>query len=113
MQVKIVNNAKIAHFGQENDFKMLKKPPYKSYTTLASQSIEMYEARKNKLIFKILKVPISFIFKQIYKLAKLSLNEAKSISGKANGFTKKRIIIPTVIAARIDFIKAASANFSP
>jgi len=44
-----------------------------------------------KLVFKILKVPISFIFKQLFKLAKMSLNGARSISGKASGFTKKRI----------------------
>ncbi|MHB8063133.1 MAG: spore cortex biosynthesis protein YabQ [Ruminiclostridium sp.] len=44
-----------------------------------------------KLIFKILKVPISFIFKHIIKFAKISLKETKSISGKASGFTRRRI----------------------
>jgi len=44
-----------------------------------------------KLIFKILKVPIYFIVKQIIKLIKMFLNIVKGISGKASGFTKKRI----------------------
>ena len=44
-----------------------------------------------KLTFRILRIPFSFIFKRITKLAKMSLYEAKSISGKVSGFTKKRI----------------------
>lgn len=44
-----------------------------------------------KLIFKILSIPISFIFKQIFKLAKISFNKAKRISGKAGNFTRIKI----------------------
>ncbi|HEY5587071.1 MAG TPA: spore cortex biosynthesis protein YabQ [Ruminiclostridium sp.] len=51
-----------------------------------------------KLIFKILAVPIFFIFnlifklvKLFFKLAKMIFRKTKSISGKAGRFTKKRI----------------------
>lgn len=58
-----------------------------------------------RVLYKVFALPISFILRQIFKIAKLSSKKVKSIGGKAGGLSKKGINKITRVGIKLRKVK--------